>query len=149
MRETRRKRSLTLELGPDTSINQLQSLKNLAQRLVVVLHNLGAPAIGEIVEGVGLLPVVVRAHGVHPDNHILLWEILVAQKRKLGSVSHVGAKGLSHGRIDRERDDEKMNLTSAGNATYSFFLFLFLVEKDLLDFLLDPIQILEERKGLP
>ena len=66
----------TPELGTNSSINQLQALKDLAQGFVVMFHNLRAPAIGEIVVGVGLLPVIIRPNCIHPDNDILLWKVL-------------------------------------------------------------------------
>ena len=62
---------------------ELRPLQRLPQRLVVVRDGgLGALAEGQGEVRVGLLPVVVRAHRVHPEDHLLAVLVLGGKGKK-------------------------------------------------------------------
>lgn len=67
----------TFELDVQAAELQLHALQSLSQRFVVVTDGLlGARAEGQREVLVGLLPVVVRPHRVHPQDHLLLIRVL-------------------------------------------------------------------------
>ena len=78
---------LTLEVDVDSRVFKLHTLKSFPESLVVVRYGLlGALAEGQRVVGVGLLAVVVRPDGVHPQDHLLVVAVrvivLVRQDRR-------------------------------------------------------------------